>query len=193
MLSPNVMAKHMHPTETELDRALRELKSEAWDLPAGVPELERRSSQATARVQRSRRLRRRFGAFGLAAAIYGLGIVSARAMAPATSPELSVTNQAVATNPVGERGRPPVPELQPRASDALALAPEEFERRARRGSRRRSAARWKQAGDLFLERRGAVADALRCYRKFLASAAPRERARQESDTWLLAQLKTHRP
>ncbi len=184
------MSDHRSDFDAPLHERFDELTPEVWDLPDHLDDLQHSLARQAGGVLRRRRVVRHVGRLSLAVLLYGLGVLTAVGWHELTGPT-SDTESPEQPHQIarGPDHREPPSEAS-RGGEFGDLSPEEIERRARVGSSRRRAERWKRAGDLHLELRGDVDNALRCYREYLTAAPPAEHVRRSEDTWLLNQLKT---
>ena len=170
-----------HPDEP-LHPDLETIPMGLLDIPESAASLRASLARRSGRVVRNRRLRRRAAAFSVLVGLYALGFLSAHLVGTPGKEGEPAEEQAmqVAGQPVPEQ--PAAGELR----DPEFLEPEFLEHLAREGSRSGRAARLRRAGDLYLEKRGDMESALRCYSDYLALAGSETTG---GETWLLTALK----
>jgi hypothetical protein len=146
------------------------------EAPAG---LRRLVIARTQRVQRRRRWTRRSGLALAAALFFAAGYGSAR-LAPVATRDVERVEVAEVA-----RAAVPTPVITPSSDE-----PEELELAAEASASAERSELLLRAGDAYLVERGDIERALRCYRRYLASAPAPSSTREES--WLLTALRTQR-
>jgi hypothetical protein len=146
----------------------------------------------TAAMQRRRRWLRRARVAVVMAALYGMGVATV-AWRSRPAPPLEQGVAAVPEPRDAPREEPPTPPADVANDPYRNDPPQLIERWAALADGRRRVELYRRAGDLYYERLGDHASAIRCYRRALDGGTAEDLVvKADSDNWLLMSLKMAR-